>query len=96
MTNFGTKFATSRPNHLTSIAVINLRQEKVKSLHTFMEKFGKLTLNIYNPSLEVAMHHMVTELKSNPFSNNLCKKPTTNRVGVAQYQNDDQIIEYTS
>jgi len=38
---FGAQFATSRPHHLTSIALVNIRQEKKESLQTFMERFAR-------------------------------------------------------
>ena len=34
---FGAQFATSRPHHLTSIVLVNIRQEKGESLRMFME-----------------------------------------------------------
>ena len=63
VTKFGAQFTTSRPRHLTSIALVNIRQEKTKSLRTFMERFGKVELNIRNLSPEVAMHLMVIAVK---------------------------------
>jgi len=71
---FGAQFATSRPRHLTSIALVNIRQEKGESLRMFMERFGKVALDIRNLSPEVTMHHMITTLKPNPFADNFCKK----------------------
>ena len=59
---FGAQFATSRPHHLTSIALVNIRQEQNESLRAFMERFGRMTLSIRNLSPEVSMHHMVTAL----------------------------------
>ena len=47
---FGAQFATSRPHHLTSIALVNIRQEKGESLRMFMERFGKVALGIQNLS----------------------------------------------
>jgi len=41
VTKFGAQFATSRPHHLTSIALVNIRQEKTESLRTFMEGLAK-------------------------------------------------------
>jgi len=68
---FGSQIATSRPHHLTSIALVNIRQERGESLRMFMERFGKVALGIQNLSPEVTMHHM-------PFPDSLCKKSTTN------------------
>ncbi len=75
---FGAQFATSRPHHLTSIALVNIRQEKGESLRMFMERFGRVALGIRNLSPEVTMHHMITALKPRPFADSLCKKPATN------------------
>nr|KYP42915.1 hypothetical protein KK1_035664 [Cajanus cajan] len=60
---FVIQFATSRPHQLTSIALINIRQEKKESLRTFMERFGKMTLSIRNLDPAVAMHHLTTALR---------------------------------
>ena len=75
---FGAQFTTSCPHHLTSIALVNIRQEKTESLRTFMDRFGKVALNIRNLCPEVAMHHMVTTLKPGPFSDSLCMQLTAN------------------
>ena len=45
-THFGTQFATSRPHHLTFVALVNIQQEKREPLWTFMEHFRKVVMNI--------------------------------------------------
>jgi len=55
LSKLGTQFATNRPHHLTFITLVNIQQEKGKSLRTFMERFSKLSMNIRNASLEVAI-----------------------------------------
>ena len=74
---FGAQFTTSQPHHLTSIALVNIRQEKAESLRAFMDRFGKTTLDIRNLSSEVAMHHMVIALKPGLFSDSLCMQSAT-------------------
>jgi len=81
---FGVQFATSRPHHLTSIALVNIRQERGEFMRTFMKRFGKVALSIRNLSPEVTMHHMITALKPRPFADSLCKKSTTNLVELRE------------
>jgi len=57
---FVAQFATSRSHHLTSIALVNIRQEIGESLRIFMDCVGKVALSIQNLSSEVTMHHMIT------------------------------------
>ncbi|KAG4917879.1 hypothetical protein JHK82_055345 [Glycine max] len=40
------QFATSRPHHLTFVALVNIQQEKREPLWTFMEHFRKVVMNI--------------------------------------------------
>ncbi|XP_020206188.1 uncharacterized protein LOC109791311 [Cajanus cajan] len=72
---FVIQFATSRPHQLTSIALVNIRQEKKEPLRTFMERFRKVPLSIRDLDPSVAMHHLTMALRPGPFVNNLCKKP---------------------
>jgi len=53
---------------------VNIRQEKEESLRFFIERFGKLSLQIQNLNPEVTLHHLDTTLKPRLFSNILCKK----------------------
>jgi len=73
---FNAQFVASRLHHLTSMSVVNLRQEKIETLRVFMERFGNLTLQIRDLNPEVALHHLVTGLKPRPFTDDLCIRPT--------------------
>ena len=75
VSTFDTQFATSRPHHLTSIAPINIHQKKGESLRKFIDRFGKVAMNIWNLSLDVGIHHMVISLRLGPFDDNLCMEP---------------------
>jgi len=63
-----------------------------------MESFGKVALNIRNPSPEVAMHHMVATLKPGSLSDSLCKKPTMNldelRQRAAKFMQLEELKEF--
>jgi len=78
VTRFDIQFATSKPHHLTSLALVNIRQEKGKSLLEFMDWFVKILLNITNLNIEVTMHLLVMALKPDLFVDSLCKKPISN------------------
>jgi len=95
---FTTQFATSRPHHLTSIALVNIRQGKSESLRAFMDQFNHFTLQIRNLNSEVALHHMVTTLRPEPFANNLCKKSALNmnemRVRAANFMSLEELRDF--
>ncbi|XP_027368320.1 uncharacterized protein LOC113874282 [Abrus precatorius] len=95
---FNLQFATSRPHPLTSLALVNIRQEKGESLRAFMERFGKVTLSIYNLEPAVAMHHLTTALKPGPFVNSICEKPPVDldklRSQAAKYMQMEELSKY--
>ncbi|XP_027338057.1 uncharacterized protein LOC113851996 [Abrus precatorius] len=95
---FTTQFATSQPHPLTSLALVNIRQEKGESLRAFMERFGKVTLSIHNLEPAVAMHLLTTALKPRPFVNSLYKKPLIDldelRSRAAKYMQMEELSEY--
>ena len=64
---FSIQFATSKPHRLTSLALVNIRQDKGETLRVFMERFDKLALQIRNLNPKVTSHHMVTALGLRPF-----------------------------
>jgi len=48
VTHFGIQFETSKPYHLTYLPLVKIRQEKNELLWVFIERFGKVALNIHN------------------------------------------------
>ncbi|XP_020232009.1 uncharacterized protein LOC109812451 [Cajanus cajan] len=97
---FVIQFATSRPHQLTSIALVNIRQERKEPLRTFMERFGRMTLSIRNLDPAVAMHHLTTSLRPGPFVNSLCKKPPQDlddlRQRATKYMQMEELAEFRS
>ncbi|XP_020208137.1 uncharacterized protein LOC109793079 [Cajanus cajan] len=72
---FTTQYATSRPHHVTSAALANLRQGEDEPLRTFMEHFASISVKIQNLNPEVALHAMLKALKPGPFVDSLCRRP---------------------
>ena len=68
---FAAQFATSKPHHLTPIALINVQQEKGESLQTFMDRFSQVALSIRGLLPEVATTYLTTALRSGPFADSL-------------------------
>ncbi|RDY11343.1 hypothetical protein CR513_04017, partial [Mucuna pruriens] len=53
---FGIQYSTSRPHHLTSMALINLRQGKSEPLRSFVAWFSNIFVKNHNLNLEVTLH----------------------------------------
>ncbi|RDX92283.1 hypothetical protein CR513_25614, partial [Mucuna pruriens] len=70
---FDTQYLTSRPHHLTSMVLVNLRQGESKSLCSFMAHFSNVSMKIRNHNLEVVLHSIIMALKLGPFPDNLYK-----------------------
>ncbi|XP_020211736.1 uncharacterized protein LOC109796476 [Cajanus cajan] len=70
---FSAQYATSRPHHITSAALSNLRQQDDESLRHFMERFANVSVKIRNLNPEVALHSMLMALKPGPFVDSLCR-----------------------
>jgi len=65
-----------------------------------MECFGKISLNISNLNLEVAMHYLVIVLKPGSFVDSLCKKLVSNleelRTRVTKFMQMEELKEFRS
>jgi len=100
VTHFGIQFATNKPRHLTSLALVNIWQEKGESLWEFMERFGKISLNISNLNPEVAIYHLITTLKPSPFVDSLCKKLVNNmdelRTRATKFMQMEELKDFCS
>nr|KYP43469.1 Retrovirus-related Pol polyprotein from transposon 17.6 [Cajanus cajan] len=77
---FSTQYATSRPHHITSAALSNLRQQDDESLRHFMERFANVSIKIRNLNPEVALHSMLMALKPGPFVDNAYPLPSIDRL----------------
>jgi len=72
---FVAQFATSKPHQMTSVTLVNIRQEKGKSLKPFMARFGQVTLSICGLLPEVAMAYLITGLRPGPLVDSLAMQP---------------------
>lgn len=59
---------------MTLAALANLRQANDESLPKFMDKFGRIVIQICNLNPKVALHFMLLALRSSKFMDSLCKK----------------------
>ncbi|XP_020238557.1 uncharacterized protein LOC109817649 [Cajanus cajan] len=95
---FSAQYATSRPHHITSAALSNLRQQDDESLRHFMERFANVSIKIRNLNPEVALHSMLMALKPGPFVDSLCRhQPATMdelRARAARYIQMEEHAEF--
>jgi len=74
---FVAQFATSKQHQMTSVALVNIRQEKGESLKAFIARFGQVTLSIRGLLPEMAMAYLITALRLEPFADSLAMQPPT-------------------
>ena len=95
---FDTQFVTTRLHHLAYIALVGIRQEKGESLRKFIDRFGKVAMSIQNLSFDVAMHHMLTDLRPGPFADSLFMQPAMSldelRRQAAKFMQFEELREF--
>jgi len=74
-TSFTTHFDTSRRHDLTSLSLLNLRQEEGKSFRTFINRFGVIAMKIKDPTPNLILHYMIMALRPGPFADELAMRP---------------------
>jgi len=88
-------FATSKPHQMTSVALVNIRQEKGESLKAFMARFTKVSLIIWGLIHELAMDRLTTALRPGPFADSLTMQPPTSiddlRCRATQYMQAEEL-----
>ncbi|XP_020218340.1 uncharacterized protein LOC109801634 [Cajanus cajan] len=88
---FMAQYATSRPHHVTSVALASLRQGDDESLRAFMERFASISVKIHNLNPEVALHAMLMALKPGPFVRGKSQaKPDNGHKDKMKVTNDSQ------
>ena len=60
---------------MTLAALASLRQADDEFLTKFMDKFGRMVVQIQNLNPEVALHSMLLALCPGKFVDSMCKKP---------------------
>ena len=95
---FMTLYKTSRPHHMSSLSLLNVKQEKGESLRAFMDRFSKVCMNIRNLMPEIAMHHLVGAIRRGRFTESLTKRPTRNmdelRTRATKFMQIEEHVNY--
>jgi len=74
-TTFTTQFDTSRRHDLTTIALLNLRQEEGEPLRVFIDRFGTIAMKIKDLTPNLILMYMMTSLRPGPFADELAMSP---------------------
>ena len=74
-TTFTTQFDTSRHHDLTTIALLNLKQEEGEPLRVFIDRFCAIAMKIKDLTPNLILMYMMTSLKPGPFADELAMRP---------------------
>jgi len=74
-TTFTTQFDTSRRHDLTTIVLLNLRQEEGEPLRIFIDRFSAITMKIKDLTPNLILMYMMTSLRPGPFADELAMRP---------------------
>ena len=72
---FTTQFDTSRRHDLTTIALLNLRQEEGEPFRAFIDRFGAIAMKIKDLTPNLILTYMMTSLRPGPFADELAMRP---------------------
>ena len=97
-TKFTTQYKTSRPHRVSSMCLLNVKQEKGESLRAFMERFSKVYMGIRNLNPEIAMHHLISAILLGRFTESLIKQPPYDmdelRTRATKFMQIEEHIDY--
>jgi len=79
---FTTQYTTSRPHHILSMSLLNMKQENGESLRAFMDIFNKFCMGIRNLMSETTMHHLVLAIRPGPFTESLINRPVEGSIPI--------------
>jgi len=84
---------------MTSVALVNIRQEKGESLKSFMARFRQVALGIRGLLSEVAVAYLITVLRPGPFADSLAMQPPANmddpRPRATQFMQVEELRQYS-
>jgi len=96
---FVAQFATSKPHQMTSVPLVNIRQEKGESLKTFMTRFGQVALGIRGLLPKVAMAYLIIGLRLGPYTDSLAMQLPANiddlRRRATQFMQVEELRQYS-
>ena len=95
---FTTQYATSRPHCTSSMSLLNVKQEKGETLRAFMDMFSKVCMGIRNLNPDIAMHHLVSAILLDRFTESLIKRPPYNmdelRTRATKFMQIEEDVDY--